>query len=199
MIMLIGIAITGMPGAGKSTLANAAKKLGIPVVSMGEIIFQETKKRGLSLTPENVGKVATELRKTFGDDIVAKLTIEHIREKILPQSPSSEKIFIAIDGVRSLAEINTFKKFFDRLIVIAVHAPPEIRYKRLLNRKRLDDPSEVEKLIKRDLRELSFGLGDVIALADEILINKDKSYNEFFNECIEFLKRLLKEENANCR
>jgi len=196
--MIIGVLITGMPGAGKSTLAEAARELGIPVVSMGEVIFKETMKRNLPLTPENTSKVAIELRKKFGEDIVAKLTIELIKSEILSKEEKKEKVLIIVDGIRSLAEVNTFKRFFDKVILVAVHAPPKVRYERVLSRKRLDDPFEVKKLIERDLRELSFGVGSVIAMADEILINKGKTYEEFLTECKTFVKRLLKEAKKNC-
>ena len=92
--MIIGVLITGMPGAGKSTLAEAARELGIPVVSMGEVIFKETMKRNLPLTPENTSKVAIELRKKFGEDIVAKLTIELIKSEILSKEERKEKVLI---------------------------------------------------------------------------------------------------------
>jgi len=46
MIRLI-FCITGMPGSGKSLVADAAKQLGFRVVSMGDVIREEAERRGV--------------------------------------------------------------------------------------------------------------------------------------------------------
>jgi dephospho-CoA kinase len=43
---------------------------------------------------------------------------------------------------------------------------------RLFQRKRSDDPKSWEAFAERDLRELSVGLGDVMATADYMIINE---------------------------
>ncbi len=58
--LVIGLA--GMPGSGKSLVVDSARELGYDVVVMGDVVRQETTKRGLELTPQNVGKVMLELR-----------------------------------------------------------------------------------------------------------------------------------------
>jgi len=42
----------------------------------------------------------------------------------------------------------------------------------MLRRKRSDDAVTIEAVRARDLRELSWGLGDVIATADVMLVNE---------------------------
>ena len=49
--------ITGMPGAGKSEVADAFHNAGYPLIIMGDVIREETKKRGLEPNPENTKKV----------------------------------------------------------------------------------------------------------------------------------------------
>jgi len=56
--------------------------------------------------------------------------------------------------------------------VVAVHASPRTRYERLISRGRSDDPKNWEDFAERDLRELSVGIGNVIALAEEMLVNE---------------------------
>ena len=46
--MLI-IAITGMPGAGKSTVAGALGGVGLRRIAMGDMIREESSRRGLPL------------------------------------------------------------------------------------------------------------------------------------------------------
>jgi dephospho-CoA kinase len=58
------------------------------------------------------------------------------------------------------------------VITVAIHASPKTRFQRLLSRKRSDDPNTWEVFFERDSRELDVGLGDVIALADLVLINE---------------------------
>ena len=187
---MIGIGVTGLPGAGKSIFSSAARELGIRVIKMGDIVFSETRKRGLPLTYENVGRIAVELRAKYGRGIIADKVIDLIRSNIVKKSRNKNEILV-IEGIRSPEEVERFRNFFDLFILVAIHAPPKIRYERLLKRKRSDDVLNISKLIERDKRELKFGVGEVIALADEILVNKDKSIEDFYNECIEFIKKII--------
>jgi len=156
------IAFTGMPGAGKTEAVKVAKEMGIKVVSMGDEVRNEARKRGLELNDENVGKIADEMRKKYGMNIWAKKCIEKL---------SSEKI-IVIDGIRNIEEVETFRKRIKNFILVAIHASPKTRYERLMKREREDDSKNVEELKEREKRELSWGLGDVIAMADIVLINE---------------------------
>jgi dephospho-CoA kinase len=64
------------------------------------------------------------------------------------------------------------RAFGDELTVVAVHASPKTRYERMLKRRRTDDAGSIEAFQARDLRELGWGLGDVIATADVMLVNE---------------------------
>jgi len=71
--------------------------------------------------------------------------------------------------------------------LIAVHSSPETRFQRLSKRKRSDDPQGWDVFCQRDLRELSVGQGDVIAVADYMIVNEG-TYEEFkakVNEVLE--------------
>ena len=52
----IVVGLAGMPGSGKSLVVETARELGYAIVVMGDVIREETAKRGLELTPQNVGK-----------------------------------------------------------------------------------------------------------------------------------------------
>ena len=69
--------ISGLPGSGKSLVSEMAIEKGAMIVSMGDIIREEAKKRG-----ESTKDTAQNLRKEFGQFIVAELTIKKINEKI---------------------------------------------------------------------------------------------------------------------
>jgi len=65
------VIVTGMPGAGKSGVAQAFHDAGIPVIVMGDVIREETRKRGLEPNPANTKKVMLELRETKGAGAIA--------------------------------------------------------------------------------------------------------------------------------
>ena len=158
---LIGVA--GMPGAGKATVIEVAERLGYGAFAMGDEVRKETKQRGLDLTLRNVGEVMIDIRREEGPSAVAKRSID----KILQMKHD----VIIVDGIRSLSEVEEFKKHFASFRLLAIHASPKTRFKRLNMRKRKDDVPVWEKFLERDRRELKVGLGNVIASADLMIVN----------------------------
>jgi dephospho-CoA kinase len=160
--MLI-IAITGMPGAGKSTVAQALEGAGFARIAMGDMIREETGRRGLYLDDKNMGTVMREMREKYGAGAVAELCLRSI------QSKGEETV--VIDGIRSVAEVEIFRKTAD-VRLISVLASPKRRFELLTSRGRTDAPPDLESFKARDDRELSIGIGDAIALADEAISNE---------------------------
>jgi len=164
MITLKIIIITGMPGAGKSEVANTFHNAGFPLIIMGDVIREETRNRGLEENPENTKKVMLELRELHGPGAIATRCIDGLCNQ--------ESDTIVIEGCRSIAEIDVFDDYAEEVRVVCVHASPKIRYSRLQERNREDAPSTWEIFRERDIREISVGLGGVIALSDIMLINE---------------------------
>lgn len=178
------IAFIGLPLSGKSTAANVARKLGIPVVVMGDIVREEVRRRGLKLSDENVGKIANELREKEGMDAIAKRCIPIIR--------NTPENVVVIDGVRSIAEIECFKKEFgDDFVLINIESEINKRLERALRRKRPDDVLTIEELRKRDERELSWSMEKAIQTCN-FTIKNNTGYKKFINEVEEILKELSK-------
>jgi len=177
----IVVGLAGMPGSGKSLVVETASELGYDIVIMGDVVREETKKLGLELTPQNVGKVMLQLRADGGVTVVAQKCIPKIEEQ------KSSKILI--DGLRSLHEVEAFKGHFAKFSIAAVHASPEARFTRLTTRHRSDDPSAWEVFRERDIRELSVGLGNVIAMAEQMIIN-DSSVEDTKVKVAEALRRI---------
>jgi len=151
-----------MPGCGKEEVVGVAEALGYAIVRMGDVVREEAMRRGLPITDAAVGGMAHSEREAHGFGIWAERTLPRIR---------GERVFV--DGLRGRAELEVFRAAFgDRLIVVAVHASPKTRYERMLRRRRLDDAGSIEAFRARDLRELGWGLGDVIATADVMLVNE---------------------------
>lgn len=171
--------ISGLPGSGKSLISDVAIEKGAIIVSMGDIIREEAKKRG-----EPSKETAVNLRKEFGDNIVSELTIKKIKKL---QEEHASELFI-IEGIRSLHEVNMFRENFDDFIILSIFANPTLRFERLKIRNREDDSQDYEGFEKRDLTELGFGIGNVISLSDKIIINESdiescqEQIREFFDE-----------------
>ncbi len=160
------IAFVGLPLSGKSTAAKVAEEMGIPVVVMGDVVREEVRRRGLELTDENAGKVATELRRKEGMDAIAKRIIPKVREL------GKEHGAVVIDGIRGIAEVERLKKEFgDDFVLINIESPLELRFQRALKRKREDDVKSIEDLKKRDERELSWSMEEAMKIADFTIEN----------------------------
>lgn len=180
------IVLTGMPGSGKGEIANYCKFISIPVVRMGDMVIEEVKARGLDVNSDTVGKVASEMREKEGYDIWARRTADYIEKYVTPRKPE----FVIIDGVRNIEEIYHFRnRFGDSLKILAVHASPKTRHQRLIRRGRKDDGT-LEDALERDKRELSWGIGTVIALADLMIINEGSllDFRKGYEKAIEQLK-----------
>ena len=175
--LVIGLA--GMPGAGKSVIVNAATRSGYSVVVMGDVVREEAERKGLKPSPQNLGKIMLELREKKGASVIAK--------RCIPKIQGAKEQKVVVDGIRSLTEVEEFKRHFPKFTLIAIHASPETRFKRLYHRQRSDDPKSWEIFHKRDMRELSVGLGEAIAMAEYIIVNEEK-----LNIAKEKIKEVLK-------
>jgi dephospho-CoA kinase len=160
------IAFTGMPFSGKSEAVKIAKEKKIPIIRMGDIVWEEIKKMGLTLNEKNVGEIANNMRKKHGMDIWAIKTIERIKN-------IKNTDILVIDGIRNLEEIETFKRNLgDDFLLVAIQVTDELRYQRAMNRNRKDDSKDLAIIKERDNREISWGLNIVIASADVIISNE---------------------------
>ncbi|MDH2901978.1 MAG: AAA family ATPase [archaeon] len=178
------VCITGMPGAGKSTVAEACPGLGFEIFRMGDDVRMEAERRNVTPTDENLGKIMLELRQINGPVAIAHLCEQRIEK-------NSKSRFIAIDGIRNVEEFSEFKKLGIAKL-LAVHASPDRRFKFLQARGRSDFPATRESFEARDRRELSVGVSEAIALADEVIPNSG-NLNDLVTKAQEFFS-MLKEQ-----
>lgn len=179
------IGIAGMPGAGKTLAAQVAKQMNFEVIVMGDVVREEAQKRGLAPNPENLGRLMLQMRREEGEAVIAKRCISKIGK--------TKSNLIVIDGVRSLHEVEEFRRAFPKFIILAVHASPKTRFERLFKRRRSDDPNSWTVFVERDMRELNVGLGHVIALADHLIVNEG-SKAEFVEKVKDFLEEVVRDE-----
>lgn len=171
--------ISGMPGSGKSLISEVATNRGAIIVSMGDIIREEAKKR-----EETTKETAQNLREEFGEYIVSELTIKKIKKL---QSEGIENS-IVVEGIRSHHEVEMFKENFEDFLIVSIFANPALRFERLKIRMREDDSTDYNVFKARDYQELNFGIGNVISLSDKMIINESdlescyEKINKFFDE-----------------
>lgn len=178
----IVVGIAGMPGAGKGVFRRTIMRMGYPVVTMGDEVRAEVKRRKLQPTPQNLGKTMLNLRELEGQAAIAK--------RCIPKLENQTQKIVVIDGIRSLDEVNEFKKHFPRFILVAIHASPKTRYQRLFRRKRSDDPLNWKTFMERDQRELGIGMGSVISIADYMIVNEG-SIQQLKQKILCFLREML--------
>jgi len=181
------VAVTGMPGAGKSTGAEALVRKGWTRVVMGDVIRAETRKRGLEPDAKNTGEVMRLLRKERGEAAVADLCLEAI-DKTKAQN-------VVVDGIRSMAEVDAFRKKA-KVLLVAVDASSERRFELLKERGRRDDPHSRGMFDERDRRELDVGIGEAIALADETISNQHTTPDELEAEMTGIVERWVKDGSS---
>ncbi len=182
------VAVTGMPGSGKSTMARRiAEIMEAPLLSMGDVVRREVARRGMEVTVENVEEVATLLRKELGRAAVAVLLA---RELGGIEGP------VVVDGLRSLEEARILSRH-GRLCIVAVHASPLTRYRRLMARRRTDDIRGWEDLTLRDSKNLEYGIGNAIAMADYMIVNEGP-LEEALEHARRIARMIIDEEGKNC-
>lgn len=178
-VMKLIVCLTGMPGAGKTTIAEALRSKGFDKITMGDAVREEAARREIDPSGENLGKLMLELREKNGSGAIAEL----IKGKIL----NSKAEVILIDGVRSLAEVNVLKKI-GTVKVLAIHASGDTRFKFLTGRGRSDAPSDKEDFSKRDSREIGVGMSESIALADETISNNNLTIEQLVDNAYGIIK-----------
>jgi dephospho-CoA kinase len=176
-----------MPGAGKSTAARALADRGWKSVVMGDVIRAETKRRGLEPGAKNTGEVMKLLRKERGEAAVAELCLETIEKSGADR--------VVVDGIRSMAEVDAFRKKA-KVLLVAVDASPDRRFELLKVRGRSDDPHTEDMFVARDQRELGVGIGESIALADETLSNQHTTPEELAAEMVRIVDQWDSDERG---
>ncbi len=167
------LAFVGAPAAGKTIAASVAKEMGISIFTMGDVIRAELQTRGLSLTDENAGRIANELREKEGMNAIAKRSIPLIKELLDLKREKAAKSVLIIDGIRGVAEVETFKEAFGTdFVLVRIDAPVTLRYNRIKSRGRADDSLTLDEFKQREERENRWGMGEAMKRADKVVKNE---------------------------
>jgi len=184
------VGLTGSIAAGKSLVKQALmKKYNCDYVSLSTLIMEETlKKKRLPVDKFNKQNLGNELRKRYGNDALAKTAWNFMQKK---------KEVLIIDGIRNPGEAEFLRRTNGRdFILIAVDAPREMRWMRVVQRKKSTDPKTPEDFAKIDDRdqgvnEPEYGqqVRKCIEMSDYVLVN-DGSYEDFTKKCDEVIAKI---------
>ena len=170
------IVLSGLPLSGKTTYA---KKIGpdynMPLYETGTEVLEEVTGRGLEFTPENIKAVTDECK-----EISDSFFTERLMKKVDALPDDVPGVFIS--GIRATSEIDVLKKHYgnDNVFVIAFHTSMQTRFNRLNNPDRIEETKgakakedallrNFENFLARNKKELGYGVGDVMALADYVM------------------------------
>lgn len=180
---MLVIGFVGFPGSGKSEASVIAQTEGFFPVAMGDAVRSHMHSLGIELSEKNVGTVASTLRAEHGMDVIAKMCIPVVHAR------TSQKV--VIDGIRGIAEVNAFKsEFKDNFKLIAIITGPKVRFKRVKDRSRPDDPSSFQRFEEKDKRELAWGLEKALGAA-EYSIQNEGTLEELNSNVSRLLERLV--------
>jgi len=163
--MIIGL--TGENCAGKSTVAEYLMKKGFYYFSLSDVIREELKTEGKSITRESLIQKGNELREKFGPGILGKKASQKVQK---------DKNY-CIDSIRNPAEVEELRKL-GRFFLFYVNAPAEVRFSRVRERRREEDPQtfdafmEIEKLEMENAEKTKQNLKATFAMAQKTVVNE---------------------------
>ncbi|SRR4030042_510719 len=167
------VCIAGMPGAGKSVVSDFFVKKGYQFVRFGQITLDIIKDKKLSLNEKTERRIREGLRKKHGMAAFAVLNYPKFKKLL-------KKGNVIGDGLYSWSEYKFLKeKFNNRFYLIAIYAPPKLRYERISKRimpksdKDLRFRSFTDKEAQsRDYSQIeNLEQGGPVAMADFTIVN----------------------------
>ncbi len=162
--MIIGL--TGKNGSGKGEVARYLQERGFHYYSLSDVLREEAVRENKAVTRDNLVELGNRLRLEQGPGVLA----EKIFARLDP-----EKHYV-IDSVRHPSEVQVFRRRSD-FVLAAVRAPERLRFERLRQRNRENDPKSFEEFVALENREAKSAtqsdqqLDLAIASADALLEN----------------------------
>jgi dephospho-CoA kinase len=172
------IGLTGTNGAGKGEAAAFFQKKGFTSFSLSDLVREELKAGGLEPSRDNLIKKGNELRQAHGPDILARRVMSRVKGRAV------------IDSIRNPEEVR-FLKSQKNFILLAIDAPVELRFKRVIGRGRMESATSLEEFIKKEAEEKTQDgkgqqLQTCLKMADRTIVN-DTSLEAFHSKLEEFL------------
>lgn len=153
--MIIGI--MGKIGAGKGAVSDILREKGYDIVTIGDLVREETVSEGLELNRGNTDRISKS--RTASNP-------NYWREKAYEKVKELERA--VIDGIRYPEDAEFFKeKLGKNFRLIFVTAPTLLRFERMKSRNRPGDPKSIEEFEHQDLmQERLFNVSKTLQMSD---------------------------------
>lgn len=169
------LGLTGPICAGKGTIVKyLAEKHNATSYRFSTMLRDLLKRLYLPDARENTQFMSTAIRQFFGEDIMAKVIAEDVK--------NDKNNIIVVDGVRRIPDIKYLKEI-PGFKLIRITADPEARYKRLIDRK--ENPGDENKTYEEFLgdheKEADAQVPVVMAQAD-LEINNNGNLEDLYKQ-----------------
>ena len=175
------VVLSGLPLSGKTTYAKIiGPKYKMPLYETGTEVLEEVTSRGFEFTPENI-KMVTDDCKKISDSFFTERLMKKI-DKLPDDVPGT-----FISGIRAVSEVEILRKHYgdENVFVIAFHTSMKTRFKILDNPDRVEETKgakakedallrNFDNFLARNKKELGYGVGDVMALAEYVMSTENK-------------------------
>lgn len=179
------IAVVGLTGSGKTEVTQAFVAAGFSRVGFNDVFYEEFSKRKLEVTEPNERVVRDEMRKEFGNGVMALKALPKV-EALVAQGRN-----VVVESLYSWSEYKVMKeRFQNQFKVLAIYVPPSLRYVRLSSR--ATRPLTPEMACSRDYAEIEAPVEKAgpIAMADWTIQNLGSREN-FLKEVKTFISSFL--------
>lgn len=139
------VVVVGLPGSGKSTVAEILREAGFDIIEFGDIWRELLKKNHVPLDqPKETREFTRRLREKYGKDIYARYALKKIRKSMK---------HVVMMGLRSTYEMDYLRRYIKDIKVIAIVAPFNTRFERFKLRGKPEDPLTRKDFIWLETRE----------------------------------------------
>ena len=156
------ICLTGMPGSGKTTVAEMLKSKGFTIIELSSELKRLMEICGTPVDMQSREAFTIKLKKSFGRDILAKLASEAV---------ARSKGNVVISGVRNTEELSYIRTLNPEVAMIALSVPKNMRYDRIMSRTEGIRTHNYREFEWRDRKNVALGMLQVIHSADYTLSN----------------------------
>ena len=137
------LGLTGPIASGKGTIKkHLVEKYKADDCRFSSILRDVLTRTAVPISRENLQKVSTALRQTFGEDTLAKA--------IAADASTLKADIVVVDGVRRLADIKYLSQI-PGFILVKVDADPKIRHNRVITRN--ENAGDAEKTFDHFLKD----------------------------------------------
>lgn len=179
------IGLVGQIACGKETVKkHISQKHNTQDCKFSTSLRDVVKRLNISESRENLQKMSTMLRNTFGEDLLAKI--------IASDASKLDSEIVVIDGVRRMADVKYLKEL-PNFHLIKIEVNPEIRFERMVARNENigDKDKTFEQFMIEEEYETEKSIPEVMSFA-KISIDNNKTFEELYLQVDKIIADILK-------